>query len=224
MAVAWWDNPGGAPDLVPEEIPREHWSEWDKATLGGKESPGTVVIFAKKQKKLDVLSIAGMDSADINHLGVEPVEMDITITLWTPAQLQDYLRLVALVSPKAFPPPAQTQQGFTAPTFAGPTSKAPYNLRRPAGQIDNSSSFEIRYPGLNMYNVTTVYIYEIGVLVPGPVFGAKVTTWRAMEQRPPKPIQINVSTGSVLDVELINRGKAAPTQPTPSPAKAGVPP
>jgi hypothetical protein len=224
MAVTWWDNPGGAPDLVPEELSREHWSEWDKATLGGKEIPGTVVIFAKKQKKPDVLTAAGQDFATINHLGVDPVEMDITITLWTPAQLQDYLRLVSFVSPKAFPPTPQAQQGFTAPTFAGPTSKAPYNLRRPAGQIDDSSSFEIRNPALNMLGVTTVYIYEIGVLVPGPVFGAKVTVWRAMEQRPPKPIQINVSTGSVLDVELINRGKAAPSQPTKKPSAAGIPP
>jgi hypothetical protein len=214
MPTVWWDDasqyridPGSGTQggSVPEEIPRSRWSDWDKAAIGGAEIPGHVVVFCKKEKKADTLSVAGQDGATINHLGVEPVEMDITITIWTPFQFAAYERLVGMITPKAFPPPPTQTQG-TAPTK--PTA---------------ASSFEIRHPPLNMLGVTAVYIYEIGSLMPGPVFGAKVAVWRAKERKPTDQIQIQAANG-LYSIELRPAQTPAPTQPVAKPSLTAVGP
>jgi hypothetical protein len=101
MPTVWWDDlrqyridPGSGTfgGSVPEAVSRSRWSDWDKMAIGDFEVPGHVVVVSKKEKKMDVLSVAGQDGATINHLGIDPVQLDITITLWTPDQFADYER------------------------------------------------------------------------------------------------------------------------------------
>jgi hypothetical protein len=207
MPTVWWDDASQFPAGVPEAIPRERWSDWDKLALGGMEMPGHVVVVSKKEKKADVLSIAGMDGATINHLGIEPVELDITITLWTPAQFTDYERLVNLITPKAFPPPPTQAAPGAVPTK--PTA---------------ATSFEVRHPPLNMLGVTMIYVHEIGSLIPGPVYGAKVTVWRATERKPELPIMIQASNGSYSAELHVSPPRPTPTQPTQKPSLSGIAP
>jgi len=216
MPTVWWDDAsqfrldggsGGQGGSVPEEVSRSRWSEWDKAAIGGMEIPGHVVVFSKKEKKADVLSVMGQDGATINHLGVEPVEMDITITIWTPAQFAAYEKLVNMLTPKAFPPPPAPAQPGQLPVK--PTA---------------ASSFEIRHPPLNMLGVTAVYIHEVGSLIPGPAFGSKVSVWRATERKPETPVFMQASNGLYSAEMHDSPPRPAPTQPTAKPSLTGIGP
>jgi hypothetical protein len=221
VPTVWWDDPsqyridagtGTYGGSVPEAISRSRWSDWDKMALGDFDVPGHVVVVSKKDKKMDVLNVAGQDGATINHLGVEPVEMDITITLWTPEQFANYERLVGFVTPKSFP-------GFPKPLppgIAGP----PEDPTRPTA----ASSFSVRHPPLNMMGVTEIYIYEIGSLMPGPVFGAKVTVWRAQERRAPQQMFIQSASGAYAPTLTPAPSRAAGTQPTAKPSLTAVGP
>lgn len=220
MATVWWDDPrqyridpgsGTFGGSVPEAVSRSRWSDWDKMAIGAYEVPGHVVVVSKKEKKHDTLPVMGQDGATINHLGVEPVEMDITITLWTPDQFSDYEKLIGFLTPKAF-------TTFPKPLPAG-VAGPPEDPSRPTA----ASSFAVRHPPLNMMGVTEIYVYEIGSLIPGAVFGSKVSVWRAQERRPTQQTTIQASTGGLYSAEVIDRPRV-PTQPTTSPSAAGIPP
>src|SRR6266850_2130183 len=89
----------GSPS-VPEELSREYWSPWDMMTIGGYVVPGHVVVFARKTKNYDQRMAVGYSGGQLTHLGYDPVELDITITIWTPEQLAGYEELVDVVMPK----------------------------------------------------------------------------------------------------------------------------
>jgi hypothetical protein len=221
MPTVWWDDPrqyridpgsGTFGGSVPEAVSRSRWSDWDKMAIGDFEVPGHVVVVSKKEKKMDVLSVAGQDGATINHLGIDPVQLDITITLWTPDQFADYERLIGLLTPKSFP-------GLPKPLPPG-VSGPPEDPTRPT----SASSFSVRHPPLNMMGVTEIYIYEIGSLIPGAVFGSKVSVWRAQERKPTQQMAIHAASGAYAPTLAPAPVRPAATQPTTKPSAAGIPP
>lgn len=221
MRTIWWDDPsqyridagtGTYGGSVPEAIPRERWSAWDRMAIGDFEVPGHVVVVSKKEKKMDVLSPAGQDFGTINHLGIEPVQLDITITLWTPDQFADYETLIGLLTPKSFPGPPKP----LPPGVAGP----PEDPTRPTA----ASSFSVRHPPLNMMGVTDIYVYEIGSLIPGAVFGSKVSVWRAQERKPPQQTAIRSGSGAYAPTLRSAPLRPAAAQQTSKPSVSGIAP
>jgi len=172
----WWEldpretQNDGSP-AVPEAISREYWSPWDKMTIAGYEVPGHVVVFARKTKNYDIRTAVGQNGAIITHLGYNPVELDITITLWTPAQLGSYMELIEVVMPKVLPPSAVP----------------PSDPRSATASATPSSLLPVINPALNMMHITDIYVHEVGILVPGPQPQSKVAIWRASEI-PPLPM------------------------------------
>lgn len=195
----------------PEAINRELWSEWDKMTLGGRDVPGAVVVYSRKVKKTDTLDPLANSGAELTHLGYSPTELDITITLWTPTQNDDYEALLADVIPKAFP--AGQLAKVLAPGQAASTPTP-------------ASAFSVVHPPLNQLGVVLIYIHDIASLVPGPVFGTRVAVWRATEIAPPVPIDLKHITDTIDFASNMkpSPGRPAPTQPVAAPSANGTGP
>jgi hypothetical protein len=120
-----------------------------------------------------VRSAAGNSFASLTNLGYDPTEIDITITLWTPGQLADYEALLAKVQPKPLPP--KSTIFATNPATGAATTVVVTNKPTPVS---------VYHPNLAIMGVTAFYVHDIGLLVPGPQVGTRVSTWRAAEFSP----------------------------------------
>lgn len=80
----WGDNPNA----------------WDKCVLAGVELPGIANVEPTVEAKVDHKAIPGTHGAKLTYLGYEPAKVKISLTLWTPEQLQAYQELVPLIRPR----------------------------------------------------------------------------------------------------------------------------
>lgn len=99
MAFAFW-----APVVNGEAIgfhgPLYASGAYARCTLGGEPLPGNVEVSITKARAVDKKKAPGNDYARTTIHGIEPAEVTITLTLWTPEQV-DRLNEVW---PKLFPP------------------------------------------------------------------------------------------------------------------------
>lgn len=82
---------------------------WNTVIIGGIRIPGIASISGKAfEVRADKKSIPGEHGEKMTTLGREPCDPEITLKLWTPQQLKDFLTIVKLFLPKShrqLPPP-----------------------------------------------------------------------------------------------------------------------
>jgi hypothetical protein len=176
---------------VPEALGRDQWSAWDKMTLAGRDVPGHVVVFGRRAQRHDMPGVPGQNFARLTNLGYDPTEIDITITLWTGGQQADYEDLLLLVQPKPLPPqpPVVLTQVQITNGVPGPPQQVTL-VRKP-------QPIDVYHPALAIMGVKSIFIHDVGLLVPGPVFGTKIATWRAAEFAPIVAGNPDTFTGSL---------------------------
>lgn len=85
----FWDD---SPDL------------WDAVYLGGNALPGIARVSASHGRKLDTKSAPGTNGARIVDKGYQPAKVDITLKLWTKAQLEAWFRIAPTLTYRREPP------------------------------------------------------------------------------------------------------------------------
>lgn len=211
---------------TPEATSRDQWSAWDKMTIAGRDVPGHVVVFGRNTRRVDDPAVAGLDGARLTHLGYDPSEVDITVTLWTPGQWEDWQTdILPLIKPKP------TIRALNS-TIAGANITAGRNSQLSPNQVPNATTIplttvvdnlpspvDVDHPALAAMGIRSLYFRDIGIPVPGPVVGTKVITLRATEFAPASGMNVlKTQTGSLqegLDANPTTTPQAS--QPTTQP-------
>ncbi len=93
MGIPFWVNNPGAWDR-----PVFDFGEGDQVlTL---RMPGISKVKGKGIAKLDKKSAPGSSGATVTYLGAEPIEVEITTTIWDQTQLQELDRIIRMLAPR----------------------------------------------------------------------------------------------------------------------------
>lgn len=102
-------------------------SEWDYVYLGIPSTqpytPGKCEVHVKKDRDFDKKKASGSDGARITLHGIDPAQVEIKLTIWTPEQL----RQLANLWPILFP-------------MAGKNAPVPYDVDHPVFRMHNVKS------------------------------------------------------------------------------------
>lgn len=166
------------------------FSPWDVVYLGGQALPGLCLLSGKRGKRFDLKASKGSDFARITKQGYEPAEIKITERIWT----RQHLHALELIMPM---------------------------LEAPTKQADDGTllAMEIRHPALDLRNISSVVIKEIGLLRPGSVKGVFEQDITCLEYKPPgKKNATATVAGATYNVQTVtnqmfSKPKFRPTTP-----------
>lgn len=153
--IPFWSNPGVAEELASGQ-PGE---EWNYVIVSGRRFPGAVHLNGDRKRRMNQAFAPGMDGAMSTHLGFDPSEMVLTMTLWTDDHLQRYATLVNALQARGLPPTPRGIRGRLAEL----------NLKAQGFNTDSNRPpvpVSIVHPALAIMNIRSVYFVRLGILKP----------------------------------------------------------
>ena len=158
-------------------------SEWDYCTFGGDLSPGVCTVTIHKTQAVDVKKAAGVDNATQTFHGLNPGEIDISITLWTPQQFEELKKLWKKIMPRA------EKTVGTAYDFYHPSTAT---------------------MGIKSVAVIAGSFGADGKVSRSKVFSIRATEWYQPKKRKTSTKTPIASIGSVLDPGRVSNGQVVP--------------
>lgn len=212
--IPFWSNAGIAEELAAGQ-PGE---EWNYVIISGKRFPGAVHLGGERKRRMNNAQAPGIDGAQTTHLGFDPSEMTLTITLWTETHMLTYAKLVNSLQARGVPPLPRGIRGRLAEL----------SLKADGFNVENNRPpvpVSIVHPALAIMNIRSVYFVRLGILKPkserSDIYIAEhhISEWKPMRRG-----QIMTPSLSLTNIEQNASIKAAiktpsstatgPTQPT----------
>lgn len=110
---------------------------WSKVKIAGVSLPGICVLSGAMGNKVDTVPVPGTDGDTMTHLGYDSARVEVTITLWTKAQLALYVKLVR--------------------EHLRPRKLKPNQEPKPV---------TVEHPALEIFQIRSLYLMEIGIPEP----------------------------------------------------------
>ncbi len=145
---------------------------WDVVYLGGIRAPGIASVRTRRAHRIDHRISPGDSAMQISNLGPERVDVEITLTLWTAAQWQAWQDL----APRIFKNPGKL------------------------GTLEPQEAIEVWHPSLQVYRITSLYCFELGVPEPASQPGVRKVQLRFVEFRPMRGGGMNGPTRAEVDL------------------------
>ena len=156
--------------------------EWDYCVFGGFPTPGICTVTSTKAQGVDIKKPAGKDDATQTFHGLHPGEVEIHITIWTPAQLEKLKQLWQKIMPRP-----------------GKTEGTPYDFYYPA----------TAFLGIKSVAVVAGTFGGEGKIPRSKLFSIRATEWTKPAANKKKVTKTPVeSKGSLYDPERKSNGQA----------------
>lgn len=168
MSVPFWDsNESGYEEGKVTEA-------WDICTLGGQVLPGITEVTGSPGIKTDIQKANGRDGAAIVQRGYIPAQIEISVTIWTPAQWTIWQQDVM---PKIWRRPGKLD-------FNDQKKK----IGASDLEVAKTAAIQIAHPEAASIGVTAIMITSISSPRPtSGVAGARTIKIKAIEYVPPPP-------------------------------------
>jgi len=147
---------------------------WNTVLIGGiLPTPGLAEVDCKKSRDLDKKKSKGSDGARITISGYEPAIIAITITIWTPDQLDELIGLWDQIQPK------------------------PGKAKKDASGKFIYPSFDVRHPTFSIHGVKSIQIKDGVGLDKGDIKNSRKFVINAIEYTPAPVLKKNATATTV---------------------------
>jgi hypothetical protein len=244
--MAIWANGGSPLDAHAARIPDDPWETFKVAEI---TLPGIAKVEGRgRAARIDRKSAPGSNGATLTHNGVEPAEIDVTLLIWTEAQLTELQAAIQKLSPVKVPfppkplPPGEAQTRTTFGVISGGVSEEFVDASAIAAQQRSNAAYkvaleqhaekvrkiaaanapkplDVHHPALALNGIRSLYVAEIGLLKPSAINGVREVTLKFVEFLRPSKDQ-NVTATPKESVNLARLEKQAPAPPRPSATNA----
>lgn len=143
MSIPKWGTGGVGPEI-------EQLSPWDTLVLGGITLPGRATVRAHRGRKHDRKRALGADGETFTDQGAEAAELDLTITIWRPEQMDDLVQALD----RLLPAPRKTTPAAAVPGLTFTESGLLNPDGSPAGAYDPLAfAASFRTPGTGNFDI-----------------------------------------------------------------------
>lgn len=160
---------------------------WDTVTLAGRQLPGICTVKCERTLQVDQQKGQKSDGAALVMNGVLPATVDITVTIWTEEQWNEFLKIVLLFWRKPHKDSSDVQASAD-------------NQQPSSADAQNSmAASTIHWPGLLYLDISQVIVTSISAPEPGTVEQSKNIHIKCLEYQPPTgkpaPSKVKKATG-----------------------------
>lgn len=219
----------------------------DFVLIGSYMTPGLAEVKCDKRRDVDKKKIKGADGARLTLAGLQPADVEIRITIWTPEQLRQLEILRAII----FPGPQKvtstvssgtsttrttlsaqgntvtenrdgtfsTQRGYTTTTI--PTANATRTVTK---SVTVTQPYNCIHPELALHGVRSLVFINTEGSTPGETRGSRVYLFKAMEfSLPRKGVNATMTPTSSVPAHGSTLDPASFPTPGQNPANLGPP-
>jgi hypothetical protein len=178
--------------------------------IGGYQLPGKAEITGSATQRIDVQKGNGRDGGVLIERGYVPGELDIDLTIWTPDQWVEWLRLLKII----FRP-------------AGKLDVQDHKKKGAADEkqieVTQKSARTFSQPRAQMIGINSVLIKQVALPRPAPDGGGRVITIKCVQYLPPtQASSIRRASGTAQTPPAQDPRQVFPTTNAPeSPSEAG---
>lgn len=201
-------------------------NEWDKLIISvpynppleEPSTPGLCEISVTKERTYDKKKAAGSDGARVTVHGIDPAQVEVRVTVWTPEQLRRLKSLWDVLFPGPqkqtkvikrqiqIEVPAALAANVVAPLLPESTQSTVTSTKKITQIATPTVPYDVQHPLLDMHKITALLFVSGSGPEPGRVVGSKTFVMRSVEFFKPQrasatgtPNAAVASIGSQLD-------------------------
>lgn len=183
---------------------------WDLCILGKDKLPGIAEVKVSGGGiKLEAQKAKGRDGAALIEGGIRPYQVEISVKIWTPAQLRAFLKVV---------PKIQRRSGKLDFNDAKKRTASSAQV-----QATEKAALTIIHPATQAVGVAAVVVTNVGSFEPATEYGARVVKITATQYIPPPPVSAK-ATRKIAGVkkEPLHKAFTESTRPANLPRKPSL--